>query len=52
MKSWKTLSRTYSLNLWEPISLFCNIDELQNEKPVETEKIVRDFMVDKLKLSQ
>ena len=30
---------------------FCNIEELQNDKTVETEKVVRDFMVDKLKLA-
>ena len=32
--------------------IFCNIKEIQNEKPVENGKIVRDFMVDKLKLAQ
>ena len=32
--------------------IVCNIKEIQNEKHVETEKIVRDFMVDKRKLAQ
>lgn len=32
--------------------IFCNIDELPNEKPSDTEAILRGFMVDKLKLAQ
>lgn len=32
--------------------IFCNIDEMQNEKPDDTEKLVRDFMVKKLKVAE
>lgn len=33
-------------------NIFCNIDKIPNEKPADTETIVQDFLVDKLKLAQ
>lgn len=32
--------------------VFCNIDEVPNEKPDETEKVLREFMVKNLKMAQ